>query len=256
MLSIRSKDSYSIQSVDNALDVLEAMCEEEDEIQVAQLSKRLGMTRVSLFRYLATFENRGYVEKVNNSHRYRLGLSAYEIGQKFLCRMGMLRKAKPVIEELARKCNEALYLVVARGKEILMLDMVDTTHQVRIIPLIGSRYPIAATSAGRVMLAYGAQHRDHLGPEEVKAMQADLTQILQRGAACECGGFGDGIASLSVPLLDGQGNVPGGLCMVGPEFRFPAQRVENSLLPDLIEAGQVVSSKLGHVGHFTNKLLY
>lgn len=255
-MSSRTRDSYSIQSVDNALDVLEALCEEDGEIRVSHLSQRLGMNRMSLFRYLATFENRGYVERVRNSNKYRLGLSAYEIGQKFLSRMGLLRKAKPVIEELARKCNEALYLVVARGKEILMLDMVDTTHQVRIIPLTGSRYPITGNSAGRVMLAFSAQHRSQCTQGDLSGMQQDLTQIMQRGGGYDCGGFGDGIASVAVPLLDEQGNVAGGLCLVGPEFRFSPERVDSSLLPDLIEAGRIVSSKLGHVGHFTNKLLY
>jgi DNA-binding IclR family transcriptional regulator len=251
-LPTRSKESYSIQSVDNALDLLEALCEEGDEIRVAQLSKRLGMTKMSLFRYLATFENRGYVEKVSNSHKYRLGLAAYEIGQKLLSRMGLLRKAKPVIEQLARKCNEALYLVVARGKDILMLDMVDTTQQVRIIPLVGSRYPITASSAGRVMLAHSAQHRSNCSDDDLVRLEGDLSVIMKRGGDCESGGFGEGIASLSVPLIDGQGSCPGGLCMVGPAYRFTEKRVKESLLPDLIEAGVVVSSKLGHVGHFTN----
>lgn len=214
------------------------------------------MTKMSLFRYLATFENRGYVEKVKNSHKYRLGLSAYEIGQKFLSRMGLLRKAKPVIEQLARQCNEALYLVVARGKDILLLDMVDTTHQVRIIPLVGLRYPMTRTSAGRAMLAFGSQHRANCSQEEVSGMEEELSGIVKIGGDYECGGFGEGIASLAVPLIDGQGNVPGSLCMVGPEFRFTEQRVKESLLPDLIESGVIVSSKLGHVGHFTNKLLY
>lgn len=255
-MSIRTKESYSIQSVDNALDVLEALCDEGDEVKVSHLSERLGMTKMSLFRYLATFENRGYVEKVNNSHKYRLGLSAYEIGQKFLSRMVLLRKAKPVIEQLARACNEALYLFVARGREVLLLDMVDTTHQVRIIPLVGSRHPVVQTSAGRVMLAFSAQHRSSWPRTELETIAPDLTEIMTKGGDYECGGFGEGIASLSVPLLDGQGLVPGGLCMIGPEFRLTPQRVEDELLPELIDAGLVVSSKLGHVGHFTNKLLY
>jgi DNA-binding IclR family transcriptional regulator len=255
-MSIRSKDTYSIQSVDNALDVLEALCEEGDEIRVSHLSERLGMTKMSLFRYLATFENRGYVERVKNSHKYRLGLSAYEIGQKFLSRMGLLRKAKPVIEKLARACNEALYLAVGRGREVLLLDMVDTTHQVRIIPLVGSRYPMTATSAGRVMLAFSAQHRNSMTQNEPDGLQEELVQIMKRGCAQEVHGFGEGIASLSVPLFDAQGAVPGCLCLVGPEFRITARRVEEELRPDLVDAGLVISSKLGHVGHYTNKLLY
>ncbi len=255
-MSIRRKDSYSIQSVDNALDVLEAICEEDEEIRVSHLSERLGMTKMSLFRYLATFENRGYVEKVKNSHRYRLGLSAYEIGQKFLSRMGLLRKAKPVIEQLARNCNEALYLVVARGKEILMLDMVDTTHQVRIAPLVGCRYPMEKTSAGRVMLAHSAHYRNNFDSKDIRSFEDELADIAKCGCALDDDGFGEGIASLSVPLIDAQGQIPGCLCMVGPDFRLESQRVNDDLLPSLVDAGLVVSSQLGYVGHISNKLLY
>ncbi|HKL26053.1 MAG TPA: IclR family transcriptional regulator [Desulfuromonadales bacterium] len=255
-MSIRKKDSYSIQSVDNALDVLEALCEEGDEIRVSHLSERLGMTKMSLFRYLATFENRGYVEKVKDSHKYRLGLSAYEIGQKFLSRMGLLRKAKPVIEQFVRNCNEAVYLAVARGKEVLLLDMVDTTHQVRIIPLVGSKFPMSQTTAGRVMLAFGTQHRNLLPKPELAEISSSLAVISKQGGAYDVNGFGDGIASVSVPLIDGQGLVQGCLCLVGPDFRLTEGRVEDELLPGLIDAGVIVSSKMGYVGHISNKLLY
>jgi len=252
-LSVRRKDSYLIQSVDNALDVLEALCEEGDEVRVSNLSKRLGMNKVSLFRYLATFENRGYVEKSEDSRRYRLGLSAYEIGQKFLSRMGLLRKARPVIDRLGRDCNEALYLVVPRGKEVLMIDMVDTTQQVKIVPLVGNRYPIFGSSAGQVILAYSASHRHNSTTAELAAMDVNLEEIEEQGYCYERSGYGEGVASLAVPLIDAEGNVPGSLCMVGPEFRLTRKQSKEVLLPKLIEAGTVISSRLGHVGHYINK---
>ncbi len=96
----RQKESYSIQSVANALDVLEALCDEGDEVRISQLSEKLGMNKTSIFRLLATFENRGYVEKEQKSGKYRLGLTAYEMSQKMLTKMDLLRKAKPVIEKL------------------------------------------------------------------------------------------------------------------------------------------------------------
>ena len=97
----RDKESYSIQAVENALDVLEALSEIDDDVRISQLSEKLAMNKTSVFRLLATFENRGYVEREERSGKYRLGLSAYEIGQKFLSRMGLLRHARPVVERLA-----------------------------------------------------------------------------------------------------------------------------------------------------------
>lgn len=252
----RQKESYSIQSVDNALDVLEALCEEGEEVRISQLSQRLGMNKTSIFRLLATFENRGYVEKEQKSGKYRLGLSAYEMGQKFLSSMGLLRKAKPVIERLARGCNEALYLVVPRKNDVLMLDMVDTLQQVKIIPLVGNRYPINAVSAGKTILANSETHRSTCTLDGIAEMETELSIIRETGGCSDRGALGEGIASLSAPIIDAQGKVPGSLCMVGPEFRLTSDEISNNLLPRLIEAGEMVSSKLGHVGHFLNKEVY
>lgn len=249
----RQKDSYSIQSVDNALDLLEALCEEGEEVRISQLSQRLGMNKTSIFRLLATFENRGYVEKEQHSGKYRLGLTAYEMGQKFLSRMGLLRKAKPVIERLARESNEALYLVVPRGNEILMLDMVDTMQQVKIVPLVGNRYPMTSSAAGLVILAHSETHRAAVSRETLSALQSDLRQIRAMGGHQDQGVLGEGIASLATPLIDAQGNVPGCLCMIGPAFRLTSELVKTSLLPRLIETGVVISSKLGYVGHYISK---
>ncbi|MCF6178644.1 MAG: IclR family transcriptional regulator [Geopsychrobacter sp.] len=249
----RQKESYSIQSVDNALDVLEALCEEGEEVRISQLSQRLGMNKTSIFRLLATFENRGYVEKEQSSGKYKLGISAYEMGQKFLSRMGLLRKAKPVIERLARECNEALYLAVPRGDDVLMLDMVDTLQQVKIIPLVGNRYPITASSAGQVILANSETHRNNCTLEELAVINTQLSEIRDAGGCADRGIMGEGIASLATPLIDAQGNVPGSLCLIGPEFRLTQEKIEKTLLPQLIEAGIVISSKLGYVGHFLNK---
>ena len=149
----QGKNPYSIQSVENALDVLEALCEFEDDVRISHLSEKLGMNKTSVFRLLATFENRGYVEREKGSGKYRLGLSAYEIGQRFLSRMGLLRKARPVMEKLVRECNEAVYLVVRRGSGVLFLDMVDTSQQVKIIAMVGNSYPLAGNAAGKIMLA-------------------------------------------------------------------------------------------------------
>lgn len=249
----REKESYSIQSVDNALDVLEALCDEGDEFRISQLSERLGMNKTSIFRLLATFENRGYVEKEQRSGKYKLGLSAYEIGQKFLSRMGLLRKAKPVMEKLIRACNEAIYMAVPNGNDVLLLDMVDTTQQVKIIPLLGRRYPITGPSAGRVILAHSETARAKCGLDGLSDLESELSHIREQGGCYDQGMFGEGIASLAAPLIDAQGNVPGSICMVGPEFRLSPDKITDELLPSLTEAGIVISSKLGYVGHFITK---
>lgn len=245
-MAARGRESYSIQSVENALDVLEALSEEEGDVRISKLSQRLGMNKTSVFRLMATFENRGYVERDDGSSKYRLGLSAYEIAQKFLSRMGLLRKAKPVMEKLVRDTNETVYLTVRRGQEVLFFDMVDTIHQVKIVSLVGRRYPLSEAAAGRIELAFG--HATGNSPT-TDALAGDLARIHAEGYCSDTGSLGEGVTALAVPLFNSAGKLTGSLCLVGPEYRMTKELIEDEFRPKLIEAGMVISSKLGYVGH-------
>ncbi|ALC17479.1 transcriptional regulator, IclR family [Desulfuromonas soudanensis] len=259
-MPIRGKDSYSIQSVENALNVLEALCEEEGEVRVSRLSEKLGMNKTSVFRLLATFENRGYVERGDASGKYRLGLSAYEMGQKFLLKMGVLRKARPSMDRLVRECNEAVYLAIRKDREVLFLDVVDTPQQVRIVSLVGRRYPLEGTAAGKIFLAVPPgvpyESKNPQGDLPAGCSSKDLEEIQTRGSAEDTGTLGDGISSIAVPILEVSGKLAGVLCIVGPDFRMSPDVIERELLPRLKDAGRTVSSKLGYMGHHPGRDLY
>jgi len=242
-LPARGKESYSIHSVENALDVLEALCDEPGDIQISRLSEKLAMNKTSVFRLLATFENRGYVEREEATGRYRLGLSAYEMGQKLLSRMGLLSKARPLMQKLVRECDETVYLVVRREQEVLFLDLADTTQQVKIVSLAGLRFPLAGTAAGRLMLAHLPETEDRdqrLNPQQ-------RSQIQQQGYCIDTDTLGDGITSLAAPLFSANGSLAGCLCCVGPTFRLEQAQVTECLLTELKEACLTISSKLGYL---------
>ncbi|MDT8441900.1 MAG: IclR family transcriptional regulator [Desulfuromonadales bacterium] len=241
----RDKESYSIQAVENALDVLEALSEEDEDVRISQLSEKLRMNKTSVFRLLATFENRGYVEREETSGKYRLGLSAYEIGQKFLSRMTLLRQARPVMERLSRACNEAVYLAVRRRGEALFLDMVDTTQKVKIVPLIGKRFPLTESSPGQVLLAFADPGSNGKGLVVDAAVKEQLVPIRSQGYAHSRNSLGEGIVSLAAPLFGSGGKLHGALCIVGPEFRLPETTILNDFLPHLLETSSIISSKLG-----------
>jgi IclR family KDG regulon transcriptional repressor len=248
----RDKESYSIQAVENALDVLEALSEIDDDVRVSQLSEKLAMNKTSVFRLLATFENRGYVEREEHSGKYRLGLSAYEIGQKFLSRMNLLKHAHPVVELLARECDETVYVAVRRRKEVLFLDMVDTTQKVKIVSLIGKRYPLYTTAVGQILLAFNNDTQD---PDKPQLETNRFATIRSQGYSLDSGVLGDGIASVAAPLFGGGGKLHGALCVVGPEFRLPQEVILARILNPLLDTCSIISSKLGwHSPHIPRNL--
>ncbi len=240
------KEAYSISSVDNALNILEAFCELEGKVSLAHLSRILGMNKSQVFRYLATFEHRGYVKRDEKTGKYSLGISAYEMGQKSLSRMSLLIKAKPEMERLARDCDEAVYLAVPRNQDIFLLDMVNTTQVVSIMPLVGNHYPSSETAAGKAILAFCSANGGKESSRFSSCLGRELKSIRQGAAAVDQGAFGEGVASLAVPFFNGQRVVSGSLCIIGPEYRLTRERIADDLLPSLKKSGEAVSSKLGY----------
>jgi len=246
----RDKETYCIQSVENALTLLEALSEEEDEVSLSHLSERLSMNKANVFRLLATFENRGYVERSQRSSKYRLGPSAYEIGQKFLSRMELLRKARPVMEQLVRECNESTYLAVPCGDEVLFLYVIESIQQVKVASLVGKRFPLETTAAGQIMMAFTAPQGDNGSGSQRPSAKHEKLEALQRiGLTKDLDALGEGIASLATPLVRGNGTVAGALVMLWPDFRIPAKESIEHFEPALKTAGEIVSARLGYRGY-------
>ena len=249
----RDKSSYAVHTVENALDILEALADESPDGTLPQLAKKVGISRNKAFRLLATLENRGLVEKEEWSGNYRLGLSTVELAQRFLKNISLIKHAHPVMDGLARKHNEAVYMTVLRGNEVLFLDMVDCEQQIKAAPLVGKRFPFFNNAAGKVMKALESTdalekffHRRNKDIADMAGLEAELNAIREKGFAVDCGGLGEGVVSVAVAVRDYAGKVVGAITMLAPSFRMVASRLENEIIPSLLEGAEMLSMKFGY----------
>ena len=51
--------------------------------------------------------------------------------------MGLLRQARPIMNEIVKTCHESSYVTVMRKGQVVPLDMVESDQPVRIISHIG-----------------------------------------------------------------------------------------------------------------------
>lgn len=240
----REKDSYNIRSVENALHLLEALADVETQCSLTQLSQRLDMTKASLFRLMATFENHGYVERGQISGEYQLGLAAFEVSQKLLSKMTLLRKARPTMVQLVRQCNETVYLAVQRHHEVLFLEMMDNDQKVKVVPLTSQRFPLQECAAGKIFLAFDETNSQLLANHP---QLADETAHCRKQRYCiDHNGVGDGSTCMAVPLFKASKTIAGCLALITPSFRTDETRIKKELLPALKAAGETISAQLGH----------
>jgi DNA-binding IclR family transcriptional regulator len=254
----KAKADYLIQSVSRALDILEAFTPAEGELGVTELSRRLKLHKNNVFRLLATLETRGYVEQDKDSGNYRLGMKTFEVASVFTHHLGLVRQARPVLEELARASGEAAYLGVLEGPAVVCVDMVDTTQPVRVVSHLGRRLPAHASALGKAQLAFRPQEeREQWWQRTPPAastgrtlvdparLAQELLHVVERDLALEDEEFEPSVRALAAPVRDYAKRVVGAIGVRGPAFRLPLERLEAELAPRVRTAAREVSKRLG-----------
>ena len=198
----RDKTNYVIQSVAHALDVLEQFFGDVDELGVTELSKRLKLHKNNVFRLLATLEARGYIEQNKATENYRLGIKCLHLGRRYIHHMGLVRQARPILADLARKCRESAYVAIVRREGVVPLEAAEAEDRaVRITPPIGITLPLHCTAAGKAHLAFDAEEQLKSAlPETLRrftertivdraALLAQLEIVARDGYAVDSGEF-------------------------------------------------------------------
>ena len=107
--SSKPKSEYAIQTVSNALRMLEVF-HEESEMGVSDLARRLGLHKNNAFRLLATLELAGYIQQTPATELYHLGPRCLELGQAFARSHTLMSQARPILEKLAADAGETAHL--------------------------------------------------------------------------------------------------------------------------------------------------
>lgn len=254
----REKTNYVIQSVAHALDVLEQFAGETEELGVTDLSKRLKLHKNNVFRLLATLESRGYIEQNKSTENYRLGIRCLQLGQTFIQQMGLLRQARPIMDDVVKACQETVYLSLLRRGGVVPLQSVEADRPVRIVSLLGQALPLHCTAAGKAHLAFESEEEIRSAlPEALERhsdrtivrlddLIADLRGVAERGYAIEAGEYLPDVMAIAVPIRDYTRTVVGSLSITAPEYRLSPERIDREIAPLALRAGKDLSTRLGY----------
>ena len=144
----------SVQSVDRALTLLEALAQSTGGTALTDLAARSGLNISTCHHLLATLVKWGYVAKVTG-RRYALGARGLHLGQAFLKQVDLPRRAQPFIERISEETGETVHLAVLQGDAIITLLKREGRHAVRVdTGTLGASDAAHATATGKAMLAW------------------------------------------------------------------------------------------------------
>lgn len=203
----------SVQSVDRALDLLEALAASEGEVSITSLASRTSLHVSTVHRLLTTLLRRGYVRQNPDTSRYFAGAKLATLAEG-RSRFNELRHAaRPILRALTEHTRETSNLVVLDDITAVYVETVPSTQVVRLFTSIGNRVPLHATGAGKALLAWlSPDRRDALIDRlelrahtvrtlvERPALRRALEEIRERGYALDDEEYDEGVRCVAVPV--------------------------------------------------------
>lgn len=245
-----------IKSIDKALDLLEFLSVNEQEIGITEISKKLHMGLSTVHRILTTLKSRGYVIQNQQTTKYRLGIKLFELGCAVQSTKRLLEIAKPYLRQLSQITNETANLAILEGKEVIYLDTIESPEILRTEIMAGTRTPAHCTALGKVLLAsisdeeFNSLYKNDepltsLTSNSITSLEElkkHLKEVKEQGYALDREEYKIGINCIGVPIFGRNGAIAA-ISITGPASRFTIGEMKN-VKDKLIAISKEISNQL------------
>ena len=251
------KPKTRLSSVANAIRLIKVFSDEDYEIGISDLGKRLLLPKSTVHRLASTLIDGGMLEQNSENGKYRLGLVIFELGSLVRRKMDFSSEAKPFLMELREKTGESVHLAILDFTSIVYINSLESKQAIRMSLDVGMRKPAWTTAAGKVMLAFqpieslnrllaaGLQERTANTIVDPEAFRQELATIRNRGYAIADEENELGVRSLAAPVRDHFGIVIAATSIAGPAQRL-TKKVLTGFAPDVVTAAEAISARLGY----------
>ena len=251
--------SATIQSIERAVAILRAFSEEEPELGVTELGRRLGLHKSTVSRILKTLEQEGLVNQNPQTSKYRLGLGLISLAGVALGRLDVRGVAQPHLNALVEASGETVNVTVLDGDECVNIERVASPKPIRYVGWIGRRTPTHCTAAGKVLLAHLPPHkRQEILQQPLKrytestivdvaCLEASLVEVRRQGYAIVHEEFEEDFSAMAAPVFAHDGTAVAAITVSGPTYRLGPGQIE-AFLELLVGTAQTISAGMGYRG--------
>ena len=256
----RSTERHSIQSVDRAVSLLEAIAEAGGESTLTELSHRTQLNISTCHHLLSTLVARGYVAKVPVRRSYALGARILYLSNACLRQVDLPARAAPFIEKINERTGETVHLAVLQGDAMMKVAKRESRHPVRVdTGTLGKTDAAHATATGKAMLAWLPEDDmrrvlsnglPRFTPKTIcewPSLIEALRHVRRNGYAVDDEEYQPGVICIGAAIRDHNGAVVGAISASTPTMRANDEHL--SLVREQVcSAVRALSAELGGPG--------
>lgn len=255
MTETHEKPAEFVEALAKGIAILESFDAASPEMTLSEVARRVGLTPAAARRSLMTLETLGYVGRKDKRFHLRPKLMA--LGSAFYTSARIDDILQDDLRGIVERFGDASSVGVLDGDDVIYVAHHSVQRARRAAAVPGARYPVYATSMGRILLAglpdekidaylrsYEPTKLTSKTCTNPKALRAEVMVARRDGFATTVDQLDYGITALAVPIRDAQGATVAALNTSGYSGMVTPDQLFEERLPALQEAASHIAHQL------------
>ena len=250
-----------MQIVKRTLDILEASLKLKDGFTLADLAGMTGLTIDTVRRYVATLTERGYLYQQERGGSYSLGIEVLKFNNAAGTSVILKERAFPFLKTLCEEIAETVHMAVLDGTEAVCIAVIPNKGiMFQVVQDEGSRFPLHATSLGKILLAYLPDEKienilnsislrayTNNTITDIASLKREIENIRHDSVSFDDEEYEIGLRSAAAPIKGEDGHALAGIAFLGISLRISNLKMKQ-LAPFVKNTALEISRLLGYKG--------
>ena len=115
--------------VGKGLEIISLLAQVKRPLRISTIADLLSLPRTTVYRLIASLEQRGFVKRTDTQATYFLSFKFLELGEIVRESLELRALALPFMEKLRDEVNLAVHLVVRDGDEAVYVEKVESNRR-------------------------------------------------------------------------------------------------------------------------------
>ncbi len=236
--------------------IFEALRCSPSGMNLTGICKQTGLNKSTAYRFLSHLEWEGYLNR-DEAGSYTLGMKLFLMPSGSSHQTMLREVARATLRELLTATGETVNLGVLDYGMVLYLDVIESTHEFRLVSRIGMRRPLYSTALGKALAAFlPEEEREHvlnsirfevLTPHTITnlaELSKELETVRRQGFSLDDEESVEGARCIGAPILNWQQEAVASISIAGPVTRISRDRVP-VFATAVRDAAQKISVRIG-----------
>jgi IclR family transcriptional regulator, KDG regulon repressor len=218
---------YQAPTVKKAFQILDLVARRDRRLTISDLSRELGISKSTVHGITQALEGVGAIVRDDKTKRYALGMTLFELAHTVYARIDLKEVARPILDALMRSTRQSVFLGICSGDRISIIDIVESTQDLKITAHIGARLPLLVGATGKVFMAAlpeqeasqiiratGLRRNTQRSIIDPARYLEEIRQVRASGYALDNEEYMEGVRAVAAPIHT-QGQRPSAIWVVG-----------------------------------------